>query len=105
MGTFKDRNGMNLTEAEDTKNRWQEGTELYKRDLNNLDSHSGVITHLETDILECKIRWALEASLQTKLMEVMEFQLSSFKSLRMMLQKCCTQYASKFGKLSSGHRN
>ena len=50
---------MNLTEAEDTKNRWQEGTELYKRDLNNLDSHSGVITHLETDILECKIRWAL----------------------------------------------
>ena len=50
---------MNLTEAEDTKNRWQECTELYKRDLNNLDSYNGVITHLETDILECKIRWAL----------------------------------------------
>ena len=59
MGSIKDRNGMDLTEAEDTKNRWQECTELYKRDLNNLDSYNGVITHLETDILECKIRWAL----------------------------------------------
>ena len=105
MGSIKDRNGMDLTEAENIKKRWQQYTELYKKDLHNPDNHDGVINHLEPNILECKVKWALEASLQTKLMEVMEFQLSSFKSLRMMLQKCCTQYASKFGKLSSGHRN
>ena len=69
----------------------------------NPDNHDGVITHLEPDILECEVKWAL-ASLQTKLVEVMEFQLSYFKSWKMMLWKCCTQYASKFGKLSSGHR-
>ena len=60
MGTIKDRNGMDLTEAEDIKKRWQEYTEeLYKNDLNGLDNHDGVITHLELDILECKIKWAL----------------------------------------------
>ena len=54
MGTIKDRNGMDLTEAGDTKNRWQEYTEeLYKKDLHDLDNHNGVITHLEPDILEC----------------------------------------------------
>ena len=58
---------------------WQEYTELYKKDLNDLDKHDGVITHLEPDILECEVKWVL-ASLQTKLVEVMEFQLSSFKS-------------------------
>ena len=66
------------------------------------DNHDGVITHLEPDILECEVKWAL-ASLQTKLVEVMEFQLSYFKSWKMMLWKCCTQHASKFGKLSNGH--
>ena len=60
MGTMKDRNGMDLTEAEDIKKRWQEYTEeLYKRDLNDPDNHGGVITHLEPDILECKVKWAL----------------------------------------------
>jgi len=59
MGTIKDRNGMNLTEAEDIKNRWQEYTELYKKDLHDPDYHDGVITHLEPDILECKVKWAL----------------------------------------------
>ena len=59
VGTIKDRNGMDLTEAEDIKKRWQEYTELYKKDLNDLDKHDGVITHLEPDILECEIRWAL----------------------------------------------
>ena len=59
MGTIKDRNGMDLTEAEDIK-RWQEYTEeLYKKDLNDLDNHDGVITHLEPDILECEVKWAL----------------------------------------------
>ena len=62
MGTTKDRNGMDLTKAEDIKKRWQEYTEiLYKKDLHNQDNHDGVITHLEPDILECKVKWALES--------------------------------------------
>ena len=59
MGTIKDRNGMDLTEAEDIKKRRQENTELYKKDLHDPDKHNGVITHLEPDILECEIKWAL----------------------------------------------
>ena len=60
MGTIKDRNGMDLTEAEDIKKRWQEYTEeLYKQDLHDPDNHNGVITHLEPDILECEVKWAL----------------------------------------------
>ena len=59
MGTIKDRNGMDLTEAEDIKKRRQENTELYKKDLHDPDNHNGVITHLEPDILECEIKWAL----------------------------------------------
>ena len=62
MGSIKDRNGMDLTEAEDIKKRWQEYTEeLYKKDLHNPDNHDGVITHLEPDILECEVKWALES--------------------------------------------
>ena len=60
MGTIKDRNGMNLTEAEDIKKRWQEYTEeLYRKGLHDPDNHDGVITHLEPDILECEVKWAL----------------------------------------------
>ena len=60
MGSIKDRNGMDLTEADDIKKRRQEYTELpYKKDLNDLDNHDGVITHLESDILECEVKWAL----------------------------------------------
>ena len=60
MGTIKDRNGMDLTEAEDIKKRWQEYTEeLYKKDLCDPDNHDGMISHLESDILECKVKWAL----------------------------------------------
>ena len=59
MGTIKDRNDMDLTEAENIKKRWQEYTELYKKDLHDPDNHNGVITNLETDILECKVKWAL----------------------------------------------
>ena len=81
MGSIKDRNCMDLTEAEDIKKRRQKYTEeLYKKDFHDPDNHNGVITHLEPDILECEVKWALERSLQTKLVEVMEFQLSSFKS-------------------------
>ena len=76
MGTIKD-----LTEAEDIKKRWQEYTEeLYKKEVHDQDNHNGVITHLEPDILECEVKWALGASLRTELVEVMEFQLSYFKS-------------------------
>ena len=60
MGSIKDRNGMELTESEDIKKRWQEYTEeLYKKDLHDPDNHDGVITHLEPDILECEVKWAL----------------------------------------------
>ena len=62
MGSIKDRNGMGLTEAEDIKKRWQEYTEeLYKKELHNPDNHDGMITHLEIDILECEVKWALES--------------------------------------------
>ena len=59
MGTIKDRIGMDLTEAEDIKKRWQEYREHYRKDLHDPDNHDGVITHLETDILECEVKWAL----------------------------------------------
>ena len=66
MGIINDRNGMDLTEAEDIKKRWQENTELYKKDLHNPDHHDGVITHLEPDILECEVKWALENIITNK---------------------------------------
>ena len=79
FGTIQGRNGMGLTEAEDIKKRQQEYTELYKKDLNVPDNHDGVITYLEPDSLECEVKWAL-GSITTKLVEVMEFLLSYFKS-------------------------
>ena len=74
MGTIKDRNGVELTEAEDIKKTWQEYTELYKKDLHDPDTHDGVITHLEPDILESKVKWALRSITTNKLVEVMEFR-------------------------------
>ena len=72
---------MNLKEAEDIKKRWHEYTEkLYKNDLNDPDNHNGVITHLEPDILECEVKLALGSITTNKVVEVMEFQLSYFKS-------------------------
>ena len=80
MSTIKERNGRDLTEAEDIKKRWQEYTEeLYKKDFHDPDNHNGVITHLEPDTVECEVKWALESITRTKLVEVMEFQLSYFK--------------------------
>ena len=105
MGTIKDRNGKDLREVGEIKKRLQEYIEeLYEKGLNNPDNLDSVVTHLNSDILECEVNWALEVLLRTKLVEVIEFQLSYFKSQKMMLLKCCTQHASKFGKLSSGHR-
>ena len=81
MGLIKDRNGMDLTEAEDIKKRGQEHTEeLYKKDLHDPDNDDGEITNLEPDILECEVKRALESITMNKAREVMEFQLSYFKS-------------------------
>ena len=66
MSTIKGRNGMDLTEAEDIKKRWQEYTELYKKDLHDQDHHEGVITHLEPDILKCEVKWALGSTTMNK---------------------------------------
>ena len=79
MVTVKGRNGMDLTEADAINKRWQEYTELHTKVLNDPNNHDGVIIHLKPDILECEVKWAL-ASITTKLVEVMEFQLTYFKS-------------------------
>ena len=81
MGSIKDRNGIDLTEAEGIKKRWQEYTEeLYKKDLHAQDNHDGVITDLEPDILECEVKWALESITTNKGSGGDGIQLSSFKS-------------------------
>ena len=66
MGTIKDRNTMDLTEAEDIRNRWKEYTELYKKDLNDPGNYNGMITHLESDFLQCEVRWALGSIIMNK---------------------------------------
>ena len=105
MGSIKDRNCMDLTEAEDIKKRWQEYMEeLYKRDLHKTGNHDDVITHLEPDILECEVKWALESITMNKASGVDGIPVELFQILTNDACKCCTQYASKFGKLSSGHR-
>ena len=80
MGTMKDRNGMDLTEAEDIRKRWQEYTELYKKDLHDPYNHDGMITHLEPDILECEVKWALGSITMNKASGGDGIQLSCFKS-------------------------
>ena len=93
---------MDLTEAEDIKKRWQEYTEeLYQKDLHNQDNRDGVITRLEPDILECEVKWALESITTNKASGGDGIPVALFQILE---DKCCTQYASKFGKLSSGHK-
>ena len=105
MGTIKDRNSMDLTEAEDIKKRWQEYTEeLYKKDLNDSDNHDGVITHLEPDILECEVKWALESITMNKASGGDGIPVELFQILKDDAVKVLIQYASKSGKLSSGHR-
>ena len=86
MGSIKDRNGMDLTEAEDIKKSWQENREdLYKKDLHGPDNHDDVITNLEPDILECEVKWALESITTNKASGGDGFQLSCSKSRKMML--------------------
>ena len=78
MGSIKDRNGLDLTEAEDIKKRWQEYTEeLYKKDLHDPDNHNGEISHLEPDIQECKVKWALESISRNKASDGIPVELKS----------------------------
>ena len=104
IGSIKDRNGMDLTEAEDTKKKWQEYTELYKKGLNYPDNHDDVAVYLEPDLLECKVKWALESITTNKASEgdatpVEIFQILKDDAVNVL------HSASKFGKFSSGHRN
>ena len=94
MGTKQDRNGMDLTEAEDIKKRWQEYTEkLYKKDLHNPDIHDGMITHLEPDILDWEVTWAVENNTTTKASRGGEIPVELFKILKddVVLHSICQQ--------------
>ena len=105
MGSIKDRNDMGLTEAEDIKKRWQEYTEkLYKKDLHDPDNLDGVITHLKPDILECEVKWGLESITTNKASVGDGIPVEVFQILEDDAVKVLAQYASKFGKVSSGHR-
>ena len=105
MGSIKDRNGIDLTEAEDIKKRWQEYTkELYKKDLHDQDNHDGVITHLEPDILESEVKWALESITTNKASGGDGIPVQLFQILKDDAVKVLHSICSKFGKLSSGHR-
>ena len=104
MGTIKDRNSMVLT-GEDTKKRWQEYTEeWYKNDLHDPDSHNGVITHLEPDILECEVKWALGSITTNKASGGDGIPVELFQILKDDAVKVLHSICLKFGKLSSGHR-
>ena len=99
MGSIKERNGMDLTEAGDVKKRWQEYTEeLCKKDLHNPGNHDGVITHLEPDILECEVKWALENITMKKASGGDEIPVELFQTLIDDAVKVLHQYVSKSGK-------
>ena len=105
MGSIKDRNGMDLTEAEHIKKRWQEYTEeLYKKDLHDPDNHDAVITHLEPDILECEVKWALGSITTNKAGGGDGIPVELFQILKDGAVKVLHSMGSRFGKLSSGHR-
>ena len=96
---------MDLTEAEDIKKRWQEYTEkLYKKDLQDLDNHDGVITHLEPDILGCEVKWALDSITMITTSGGDGIPVKLFRILKDNALKVLDSICNKFGKLSSGHR-
>ena len=104
-GLIKDKSDMDLTEEDDIKKRWQEYTEeLYKKDLHNPDNHDGVITHLEPDILECEVKWALESITTNKGSGGDRIPVELFQILKDDAVKVLHSICLKFGKLSSGHR-
>ena len=102
MGSIKDRNGRDLTEAEDIKKRCKNTEKLYKKDPHDPDNHDGVITHLEPDILECEVKWALESITRNKASGGDRIPVELFQILKDNAVKVCC--ASKLGKLRSGHR-
>ena len=104
MGTIKDRNGVALTEAKDIKKRWQEYTELYKKDLHNPDNHDGVITHLEPDILECEVKWVLASIPMNKASGSDRIPVELLQVLKDDVVKVPHSICQQIGKLSSGHR-
>ena len=104
MGSIKDRNAMDLTEAEDIKKRWQEYTELFKKDHHNPDNHDGVITHLEPDILECEVKWTLESITTNKASGGDGIPVELFQILKDDAVKVMHSIFQQFGKLSNGHR-
>ena len=105
MGSIKDRNGMDLTEAEYIKKRWQEYTEeLYKKELHDPDNHDGVITHLEPDILECEDKWALESITMNKASRGDGSPVELFQILKDDAVKVLHSVCQQIWKLSSGHR-
>ena len=105
MGTIKDRNGMDVTEAEDIKKRWQEYTEeLYKKDLNDPDNHDGMITHLVPDILECKVKWAFGRITMNKASGGDGISAELFQVLKGHAIKVLHSICQQICKLSSGHR-
>ena len=105
MGSIKDRNGLDLTEAEDVKKRWQEYTEeLYKKDLDYPDNHDDVISNLEPGILESEVKWALEIITMNKASGGDGIPVELFQILKDDAVKVLYSICSKFGKLSSGHR-
>ena len=105
MGTIKDRNGMDLTEAEGIKKRWQEYTEeQYKKDLHDPDNHDGVITHLEPDILECKVKWALGNITMNKVSRGAGIPVELFQILKDDAMKVLHSICQQIGKLSSEYR-
>ena len=95
---------MELTEAEDIQKRWQEYKELYKKDLHDLDNHDGVITHLEPDILECEVKWALESITTNKASGGEGIPVELFQILKDDAVKVLHSICQHIGKLSSGHR-
>ena len=105
MGSIKDRNGLDLTETEDIKKRWQEYTEeLYKKDLHDPDNHNGVITHLEPDILECEVKWVLESITTNKASGGDGIPVELFQILEDDVVKVLYSICQQIWKLSSGHR-
>ena len=105
MGSIKDRNGTDLTEAEDIKKRWQEyKEELYKKDLHDPDNHAGVITHLEPDILECEVKWALGRNTTNKASGGDGIPVELFQILKDDAMKVLYSICQQILKLSSGHR-
>ena len=105
VSNTKDRNGKELTEAEEIKKSYKVYTEeMCKKGLNDTDNYDGVVIHLEQNNLECEVKWTFRNKVRNKASGGDQIPAELFQILKMMLLKCCTQYVMKFGKLSSDHR-